>query len=99
MPTIDDNLSCIRTLSNRYASGDLHTSCNAEPGHEIIQDSPHSRLPLQGRPNGLYTAVEGDTHDQGDIEPIDMFVPVGFGHGCICDVRFPRVISSAPVWL
>ena len=77
----------------------LHTSGNAEPGHKIIHHSAHSRLPLQGRPNGLYAAIDWDTHDEGDIEPVDMLVPVGFGHGCIGDVRFPGIIISASVWL
>lgn len=44
---------------------------------EVVDDTPHGCLPMQRRPEGGDTADERDPNDQVDVEPVDMFVPIG----------------------
>lgn len=73
------------------------TRGHAETAHEIIDDGKHGRLPLEMDPPGLDEAIQRNTDDQNDVEPIDMFVPVGLGHGDLGNVLFLGVIRLVPV--
>lgn len=72
------SMSC-REESQRRS--EEHTSCDTHSGHEVVDDGPDSRLPLQRGPVGGDAAVEGDADDEDDIEPVDVLVPVLAGHG------------------
>jgi hypothetical protein len=75
------------------------TSCDTKTGHEVIDDSPDSGLPLQRSPIGHDETVDWNSHDEGDVKPVNMFVPVCFGNGFLGDVRFLWVVSLVTIWL
>ena len=50
---------------------------DAESCSEIVDYAPDGCLPIQGRPECSDTAHERDSHDEVNIEPVDMLVPVG----------------------
>lgn len=62
------------------------TCGDAQTGEEIIDDSPGDGLQLDGDPKGLDAAIDGDSDDEEDIEPVDMLMPVVTVDGSIGDV-------------
>lgn len=68
------------------------TSGNSETRHEVVGKGPESRLPLQRSPVCQDHAVQRDANDHDNIEPVDVLVPIGSGHGLLGDVRLLRVI-------
>lgn len=97
-PTTDDSLRGELVLKNPVGSSQ-HTSCDAQARHEIVDDCEQGGSPLQRNPKRLDAAIEGNSHNEGHIEPVDVFVPIGSGDGGISDVRFLGIIGSAPIWL
>lgn len=65
-----------------------HTSSNSKTGHEIVRDGPNCSLQLQRSPVGCNEAVNWNSNDEGNIQPVDMLVEVGSGDGFIGDVCF-----------
>lgn len=57
------------------------TRSDPEACHEIVNDSKHRRPPVQRHPDGLDDAIERHADDQGDIQPVHMFIPIGSGDG------------------
>jgi hypothetical protein len=80
----------------KESSDEELTSCDAQTGHEVVYDSPDSRLPLERGPEGSNDAVQGHKEDERDIDPVDMLVPIVDGHGLFSDVRFRGIILLAP---
>lgn len=68
------------------------TSGDAEAGHEVVGKGPDGRLPLQRSPVCQDHAVQRDANDHDNIEPVDVLVPIGSGHGLLGDMRLLRVI-------
>ena len=75
------------------------SSCDAQTGCKVIENGKDCGLEQEWRPQGLYAAIERNANDQGDIEPINVFVPICFGHGRFCDVWLLGVIFRVPVGL
>lgn len=73
--------------------------CDTETSHEIIGNRPESGLELERHPKSLDAAINRYADDEGDIQPVDMLVPVRSGHGSFGDVRFLGVIFGVSVWL
>lgn len=65
----------------------LLTSCDPQAGHEVVDHRPDGSLEVQRHPESLDTASQRDSQDQGDVEPVDVLIPVGEGHLGICDMR------------
>lgn len=75
------------------------TSCDAQTGCKVVQHGKHECLHLQRDPPSLDHAIQWNADDESDIEPVDMFVPVGFGDGSLSDVLLLGVVRFVPVWL
>lgn len=67
--------------------------------HEVVDKCKQGCSPLQRDPEGLDTAIERNSNNESNIEPVDMLVPVGLGYGGIGDVRFPWIVRFVSVWL
>jgi hypothetical protein len=74
-------------------------SCDTETSHEVICYSPDGGLELERSPIGSNEAVDGNSNNQGDVEPIDMFVPIRLGDGLLGDVRFLGIVLLVTIWL
>jgi hypothetical protein len=89
VPTVDGNLK----KSQWFSLGDCSmlelTSCDTETSPEIVNDSPDEGGCLERSPDGSNETVNRDGDDQCDVEPVDMFVPVGPGNRLVGDMRFP----------
>lgn len=68
------------------------TSCDTEASGKVVEDGEDGGLEVERSPDGLDAAVDRNTHDEGDVQPVDMFVPVVFGYGSFGDVRFLGVV-------
>lgn len=85
-PTIDGSLE-EDFLASEFIPSALefsdakHTSSDPEAGHEIVNESKQSRLPKQWHPESLNAAVQRHADDQGDVQPVHMFIPIGSGDG------------------
>ena len=66
------------------------TCCDTQTGEEVVDDGPDGGLELQRDPEGLDAAVHGDTDDEGDVQPVDMLIPVLTGDGGISDMDLLR---------
>ena len=44
-------------------------------------------------------AVYGDPDNEGDIEPVDMLVPVGTGNGLFGDMWLLEIVLLVTMWL
>jgi len=75
------------------------SSSYTEAGSEVVQDSPDGSLELERDPESLDAAIDGNAHDESDVEPVDMLVPVRSRHRGFGDVRFLGVIFGVPVRL
>lgn len=72
----------------------IHTSCDAETGAEIVGDGPDGSLEMERDPESPDDAVEREEDDEGDIEPVDVLVPVLSGHGGLCDVDLFGLVGA-----
>lgn len=64
------------------------TSSDSDASHIIIGNGPDGSLELERDPAGLDQAIERNEEDEGDVKPVDMFVPVRQIDRCVRDVRF-----------
>lgn len=72
---------------------------DSETGHEIIDDSPDGSLDLEGCPERLHATVQRNADDQGDIQPVDVLVPIRLGDGGVGNVRLFRIILGVSIRL
>lgn len=75
-------------MSLWYRYGSSLTGCDANAGHEVVDDGEEGGPQLQRGGVGGDAAVERHADDEDDIEPVDVLVPVLAGHGQVRDVRF-----------
>jgi len=54
---------------------------------------------LERRPVGLNQPIGRYADDEGDIEPVDMLVPVRPGNGLFGDVRLLGIVLLVTIWL
>ena len=76
-----------------------HTGCDTKTSCKVVGNSKDCCLPLQWSPPSLDKSIDGDPNNQGDVQPVDMFVPVGFGHGSVGNVLFLGIVGFVPVGL
>jgi len=67
------------------------TSCDTQPGHKVVKDSPDGSLPLERCVVGLDHSIDGNENDKNDIEPVDVLIPILPRHGQLGDVRLLAV--------
>jgi len=75
------------------------TSCDTQASGEVINNREQCCLEVHRRPEGSDAAHQRYTHDESDVEPVDMFVPVLLRHGLVCDVRFLGIVCFISVGL
>ena len=75
------------------------TSCDTETGHEIVCYSPDGSLQVERSPVCCDETIDRNSHDQGDVQPVDVLVPVRLGNWLLGDVRFLGVVSLVTVRL
>lgn len=68
------------------ASNEEHTSSDSETGEKVVDDSPDGSLELQWHPESLNTAIDGNSHNEENVQPVDMLVPVLASQGRIGDM-------------
>ena len=100
VPKDDGNLNMpISCCSTSFPTHAQLTSCDSQTSHKVICYSPDCGLPLQRCPVCRNAAIDWDTNDQGDIEPVDMFVPIGSGDGLFGNVWLLWIVLFVSVWL
>lgn len=70
-----------------------HTSSDSETSEKVVDDGPDGSLELQWHPKGLNTAIDGNSHDEKNVQPVDMLVPVLASQRRIGDMDLLRVGS------
>lgn len=75
------------------------SSGDAETGPEVVDDSPCGSWQTQRCPVGTDETSERYANNEGDIEPVDMLVPILPSDGVLCDMFLGRVVLGASVWL
>lgn len=63
------------------------TSSDSQTSQEVVNECPDGRLPLKRRPVCGNHAVDGNSNNEGDVEPVDVLVPVVSGQRLVCDVQ------------
>ena len=71
------------------------TSCDAETSHEVVGNCPDGRLQLERCPVRCDETVDWKANDESDVQPVDMFVPVGLRNWLLGDVRLLGVVLLA----
>ena len=74
-------------------------SRNTEAGHVVVDNGEKSRLPIQRSPYGSDQTEHGYADNEGDIQPVDVLVPVRSCQLGVCNVRFLWVIALISVGL
>lgn len=97
-PKVCDNLWII-SIGPLQRVRTKYTSCDTKTSHEIVCERECGRLPLKGRPVRLNESIDGDSNNEVNIEPINVFVPVGTRNGLLRDVRFLGVVFLVSIWL
>src|SRR6266536_4938529 len=70
----------------------LHTSCNTKTGHEVIRDRPDGSLQLEGCPVCSNKSVDWKCDNEGNIEPVDVLIPIGTGNRLLGDMRLLGIV-------
>lgn len=98
VPIVCGNLSKQEVLaidqSARSAFQQL-TGCDTKTSHEIICNCPDGRLQLEWCPVCRNETVDGKPNNEGDVQPVDMLVPVGFRNWLLRDVRLLGIVLLA----
>lgn len=79
-------------------NSELLTSCDSQSSEEVVDHCPNGGLQLQRHEESLDTSGDGNADDEGDVEPVDMLVPVlashlGIGNVHLLGVSRPRACS------
>lgn len=75
------NLERSSGLVGRMSPQTMVASSDAETGVEVVDDSEDGRVEAKRNPVGGDEASQGDEDDEDGVEPVDVLVPVGPGHG------------------
>jgi len=54
-----------------------HTCCDSETSHEIVKDGPDCRFCLDFGGKASVCSQERNSGENNDMQPVQMFVPVG----------------------
>ena len=73
--------------------------CDTETSSEVVCYSPDGSLQLERNEEGTDAAIERDHHNESDVEPIDMLVPIRLGDRFLCDVFLLGIIFRFSIWL
>lgn len=74
------------------------TSCDTKTSRKVIGNSPDGSLQLEGSPVCGNQAIDRKSDNQGDVQPVDVLVPVGLGDGFFGDVWLLGVVLLVAVW-
>lgn len=98
VPTTDDSLgkSLASDIEMTYAA---LTSSDAKTSHEVVDNGEYGGSPMERNPKGLDTAVQRNADNEGDVEPIDMLVPIRLGDGGIGNMGLLGIVGLAAVGL
>lgn len=72
---------------------------NTETSEKVVDDCPDGSLPAERCEASSNATRQRDATNEGEIEPIDVLVPVTPGHGGVGDVRLVWVVFWVSVWL
>ncbi len=95
VPKVCGNLSSEKLLAMDQSHDSLFwklTSCDTETSHEVVGNCPDGRLQLERCPVCRDEAVDRKANDQSDVQPVDMFVPVGLRNWLLGDVRLLGIV-------
>lgn len=65
---------------------------DSETGCEVVGDGPDGGRQTERSPPSSDKTDHRDADNQGDVEPVDVLVPILLGHGHVGDVRPKRVL-------
>ena len=97
MPTDGGNLRQVLASSGKFEVLVKLTSCYTKSSEEVVYDSEQGSLEVQMHPPSLDQTIKRDANDQRDVQPVHVFVPVGFGDGSIGDMLLLGVVRLASV--
>jgi hypothetical protein len=95
MVTWRSRVSLVFTFSRKVEL----TSCDTKTSHKVVCDSPDSGLPLERRPVRSNESIERNSHNESNVKPVDVFVPVRSRDGLLSDMRFLGVVLLVTIWL
>lgn len=72
---------------------------DTKTGREIVGNGPDGGRKTERRPVGSDEASNRNTDNEGDVEPVDVLVPILSRDREISDVRLARVVGLVSVWL
>lgn len=71
------------------------TGSDSETSVEVVDDGEDGGIELDRDPVGGDEANHGNDDDEGGVEPVDVLVPVGPGHGRVGNVHLVEVVSAS----
>lgn len=98
VPRGGDSLGAISIVLVEGRSRAL-ASCDTQASGEVVNEREQCCLEIYRRPKGCDAAHDGDTNNESDVEPVDVFVPILLRHGLVCDVSLLRIICFVSVGL
>lgn len=97
VPIVDDTLGAALAREPVAETTLRHTRCDSQARHKVVGHGPDGGLPVERRPHCLDATDERDAHDQKDIQPVNVFVPILLRHRCFCDVFLRRIVGLVAV--
>jgi hypothetical protein len=99
VPKVCDNLFNEKVLAIdqiiRFGVSTRLTGCDSKTSHEVIRNCPDGRLQLQWCPVCGNEPVDGKPNNEGDVQPVDVLVPVGSRNWLFGDVRLLGIVLLA----
>jgi hypothetical protein len=88
-------------MPTESADGKIIAWRRTHAGEEVVEDGPDGGWQTQGRPDGGNAADQRNASDEVDIEPVDVFVPIGPGDWHVGDVWFgPGLgLGGLDIWI
>lgn len=72
--------------------------CDTKASHEVVCKCPYGCLEMERRPVRCNHPVDWKTNNEGNIEPVDVLVPIGLGDGRLGDVRLLWIVLFGTRW-
>lgn len=72
-------------------------SCDAQARGEVVENCKDGSLPDERREESLDAAKQRDANNEGDVQPVDVFVPILASDGSLGDVGLSRLVMLVAV--